>query len=119
MTTISNFYGSNNVYPVRYNTPYTGDVDFYENTKTENKEDQPKLLMDQKMLGAARLPKPSTIKRFWSKLEAKLEQWLERYNSKPHKYDADKWEDTADMINDLTDSGSDKNQKPAAVEIRA
>lgn len=119
MTTISNFYGANNAYPVRYNTNYAGKVDFSENTKTENNEEQPKLLMEHKMLGAAKLPKPSTIKKVWSKLEAKLEQWLDRYTSKPHKYDTDKWEDTADMINDLTDSGSDKNQQPAAVELRA
>ena len=118
MTTISPVY-ANSYYTIRPDATQAdkSQTQYYE--RYEQTEEQPKLLVDHRMLGAAKMPKPSTIKRVWNNLMAKFEQWLDRYSSKPHKYDVDKWQDNADKFIDFVDAGSDNNPQPASTEIYA
>ena len=102
MTTIAN------ATPYVYTTYQTyGNIKNTEET-TDNKE--PKYLQEHKMIApnqvmrSLKMPKPSSIKNFMQKMEEKFEQWIEKYNSRPHEYDIDSWQENADMILDITDN---------------
>lgn len=118
MTTISPVY-VNSYYTVKPDSTRVDRAEVQNYEQNQKTEEQPKLLVEHRMLGAAKMPKPSTIKRVWNNLMAKFEQWLDRYSSKPHKYDVDKWQDNADKFIDFVDAGSDNNPQPASTEIYA
>lgn len=118
MTTISPVY-VNSYYTVKPDSIRFDKAEVQNYEQNQKTEEQPKLLVVHRMLGAAKMPKPSTIKRVWNNLMAKFEQWLDRYSSKPHKYDVDKWQDNADKFIDFVDAGSDNNPQPASTELYA
>ena len=81
-----------------------------------------KLLAPNQMLGAAKMPKPSTIKNVAKNIEEKFQQWLDRYTSRPHKYDVDQWKDNIDTVLDITDTSTvipDNNNRSQNVYISA
>lgn len=105
---------STGAYPPNY-TRNNGD-----NTPLPKQADMPEMLV-QGRLGAVKMPKASTLRAFFEKVEAKFEQWLNRYNSRPHRYNTDRWKDTADLILDSTDNKNDNRRpnQPAALSLRA
>ena len=118
MTTISPVY-ANSYYTVRPDLTCADKAQVKNYEQHQESEDPPKLLVEHRMLGAAKMPKPSTIKRVWNNFMTKFEQWLDRYSSKPHKYDVDKWQDNADKFIDFVDAGPDNNSQPASTQLYA
>lgn len=110
MNGISTSYNSA-VYPPKYT---------YSSDNAQNPQsDKPQMLVERK-LGAVKMPKASTLRAFFEKVEVKFEQWLNRYNSRPHRYNTDRWKDTADLIIASADNKNDKRRpnQPAALSLR-
>ena len=79
-----------------------------------------KKLQEQK-LGSVKYfkaPKPETVKKYVTAFE----EWLEKYVSRPHKYDLDRIKDNTDMALDFIDnlnSNPNANNNTSSYDVRA
>lgn len=101
--------------PVKQNETEGTTVD----QNNENTQEH-KMLAPNQMVRAYRIPKPATIKNYIQKMEEKFEHWLERYNSKPHEYDVDQWQNNIDAVLGATDNQNvlpDNQNNPQYVNV--
>lgn len=110
MTTFGSNYGTYGIYPQQNPQIYYS----YNNTATQEKSgkvpsEQECKQLSKHYLGAVKAPKASTLKE----IRTAFEKWIERYTSRPHRYNTDKIERNVDAAIDFLDTTLDTQSQPS------